>query len=379
MGRRWGKTVLGGVISANAANRGGRVAWVVPTYKNARPLWRFLEQHLPHSVCRFNGTDKVVYFPSGGTIAIYTADNPDSMRGEAFHLVVVDEAARVTEEAYSEVIEPTVADHDGDIYLITTPKGRNWFWLGWAAAKGGDGAYSAAFQAPTSANPIATIRHAYSLASGRLTKRTFAQEWDAQFVEDGGVFSRVDECARAPVDEPPGKHKGHTVGVGIDWGKHEDYTVVSVYCGQCDQQLSLYRRNGIDYTLQRARIKAIVDRWHPTRVLAEANSMGEPNIEDLRNEGVSVTGFDMTGQSKPELIEDLILALETDRASILPDEIQKNELKAFDVTTTATGYKRYAAPDGMHDDCVIALALSRRAATRGGVLLAFAEAEPADD
>ena len=361
------------MIAAKCANGGGRVAWVVPTYKNARPLWRFLEQHLPHSACTFNSSEKWVRFPSGGSVAIYTADNPDSMRGESFHLVIVDEAARVSEETYADVIEPTVADYDGDIYLITTPKGRNWFWQGWAAARAKPG-YSAAFQAPTKDNPLPNIRRAYDLAKGRLTKRTFAQEWDAEFVEDGGVFSRVDECATGEVDAP-GKHRDHRIGIGIDWGKQDDASVVSVYCGTCDQQVDLYRWAGMEYVQQRVRIKAIRDRWKPSKVLAESNAMGEPNIEDLRNEGVSVYGFDMTGQSKPELIDDLILGFETGKLKIINDETQKNELKAFDVTTTALGYKRYSAPEGMHDDCVIGLALSRRAAKQAGPLIAFVDDE----
>ena len=373
-GRRWGKTVLGGVLCSLVANKGGRTAWVVPSYKNARPLWRFLEEHLPQPTCRFSVSDKIVEFPSGGTIGIYTADNPNSLRGESFHLVVVDEAALVSEETYSDVIEPTVADYDGDIYLVTTPKGRNWFWVGWAAARA-DGKFSAAFTAPTNANPIPTIRRAYELAKNRLTKRTFAQEWDAQFVEDGGVFSMVDESAVAPVNEPPGKHKGHSIGMGIDWGKHEDYTVVSTYCGTCEQQLDLYRRNGIEYIRQRARIKELRDRWLPTRILAESNSIGDPNIEDLRREGVSVVGFETTAQSKPELIEALILGMEVGKVRILPDETQKNELKAFNVTITPAGNKKYAAPEGMHDDCVIALALSRRAATRVAMPMAIVEAD----
>jgi hypothetical protein len=347
---------------------------VVPTYKNARPLWRFLREALPQPPCRFNYTDKVVTFPSGGTIGIYTADEPDSMRGESFHLVVVDEAARVKPDVFDDVIEPTVADYDGDVYLVTTPKGRNWFWVGWAAALA-DGKYAAAFTAPTSANPIPTIRRAYELAKTRLTRRTFLQEWDAQFIEDGGVFSGVDEAATAPVNEPPGKHRGHRVGIGIDWGKHEDYTVAITYCGTCEQQLDLYRRNGIEYVQQRARIKELRDRWRPARILAESNSIGDPNIEDLRREGVSVVGFETTAQSKPELIEALILGIETGKVRILPDETLKNELKAFQVTMTAAGHKKYAAPEGMHDDTVIALALSRRAATQVAMPMAIVEAD----
>ena len=42
MGRRWGKTVLGGTVCGNALAQHGRVAWIAPTYKNTRPMWRWL-------------------------------------------------------------------------------------------------------------------------------------------------------------------------------------------------------------------------------------------------------------------------------------------------------------------------------------------------
>ena len=42
MGRRWGKTVLGGAICGSALAQHGKVAWIAPTYKNTRPLWRWL-------------------------------------------------------------------------------------------------------------------------------------------------------------------------------------------------------------------------------------------------------------------------------------------------------------------------------------------------
>src|SRR5437879_5876088 len=44
MGRRWGKTVLGASLVCSHARRGGRCAWVVPEYKNGRPLWRMVRQ-----------------------------------------------------------------------------------------------------------------------------------------------------------------------------------------------------------------------------------------------------------------------------------------------------------------------------------------------
>ncbi|HWP87844.1 MAG TPA: hypothetical protein VNM70_08200, partial [Burkholderiales bacterium] len=79
MGRRWGKSTMGGAISLACANAGAHVAWVVPTYKNGRPLWRWAESAtapLTRSGVRVNRSERLIEFPSGGFLSIYSADNP---------------------------------------------------------------------------------------------------------------------------------------------------------------------------------------------------------------------------------------------------------------------------------------------------------------
>src|SRR5689334_11939507 len=99
MGRRWGKTVLGSALSLATASQGGRVAWVVPSYRNGRPLWRAAETAVGNlkrdGLVDVNRSERTIEFSNGGGLGIYSADSPDSMRGEAFHLVVEDEAARI--------------------------------------------------------------------------------------------------------------------------------------------------------------------------------------------------------------------------------------------------------------------------------------------
>lgn len=136
-GRRWGKSVVCGAVAITTAAIGGHVAWVVPYYRNSRAVWRFIERATApiNGQLRINRTERVVEFPDyagriglGGAIGVYTADNPDTIRGESFDLIVIDEAAHIKEEVWLEVLQPTLADRNGKAYLISTPKGLNWFW-----------------------------------------------------------------------------------------------------------------------------------------------------------------------------------------------------------------------------------------------------------
>lgn len=188
MGRRWGKTVMVGTTGLAAAARGQKVGWGAPNYKNTGPLWRWavlqVAPLVAAGVAVINRADRAIEFPlSGGRLGIYTLDNYDAIRGDAFHLFAIDEAARVPEEAWTDVIQPTLADYDGEAFLISTPLGRNWFWREWMAGKQ-DGEYITSFTAPTTDNPIPQIQRAAERAKLRVPERTYRQEWLAEFVED---------------------------------------------------------------------------------------------------------------------------------------------------------------------------------------------------
>jgi len=77
---------------------------------------------------------------------------------------------------------------------------------------------------------------------------------------------------------------------------------------------------------------------------------------------MQVIGFVFTGSSKPPLIESLALAFEREEMQWLDDEVATMELEAYERTVSArTGRSRYSAPQGLHDDTVIARALANHA------------------
>ena len=93
-------------------------------------------------------------------------------------------------------------------------------------------------------------------------------------------------------------------------------------------------------------------------IYAESNSIGGPNIEALQREGLPVRPFETTASSKPPLIESLVLAFDRSEITILDDPIMTGELMAYERTITPSGRSQYSAPQGLHDDTVIALALA---------------------
>jgi hypothetical protein len=356
-GRRMGKSTLGLDAVINVALSGKPAAWFSPTYKMLADVWRDAKRLLQPVTLRVNEQEKRIELLTRGVIDFWSLDNPDAARGRKYALAVIDEAAMVAQlaEAWQEAIRPTLTDYQGGAWFLSTPKGRNFFWQLWQRGMDDAKGEWQSWQMPTSANPF-IAESEIEAARQELPDRVFRQEYLAEFIEDaGGVFRGVrDVCTAKRVAVPyPG-----TFRMGLDWGQSNDFTVASVFDVEKRRQVDRDRFNKVDWALQRARIVAMQDKWNCDRILAEANSIGGPNIEALRREGLPILGFTTTAQSKPQLIESLVLAIEKREVELLDEPNLINELEAYERTVSKeTGRSKYSAPEGMHDDEVISLAL----------------------
>lgn len=372
-GRRWGKTQFAAWEALRRALSGQLVWWVAPTAEVTRRGWKKivpLAQRIPGTNVR-RGVREMV-FPGGGLIAFKTADSDAGLLGEGLDYLIIDEAAVVRETAWTQELRPALSDRQGGALFISTPRGRNWFWR--AFALGQDPAQSdwQSWQYPTSTNPIIAPSEIES-ARMLLPERVFQQEYLAEFLEDNGtVFRRVNETATALPDGCD--HAGHDIVIGADWGKSNDFTVLTAGCRQCARMVDFDRFNRIDYAFQVERLRSMALRWGQSKVviMAETNSMGEPVIEQVERAGLRVQAFTTTSASKPPLIESLALALERRELAIFNRPELVSELNAYTmVLNKTTGRPSYSAPDGMHDDCVMSLALMWHGIMRrGGALIA---------
>jgi len=125
----------------------------------------------------------------------------------------------------------------------------------------------------------------------------------------------------------------------------------------------------LDYHVQRQDLVTLCERWGVSQIVPEANAMGEPIIEELRRDpalrGVAIEPFDTTSTSKPPLIESLRLCFERVEGQWQADPIWTGELEAYEVKYSGqAGRPVYSAPEGVHDDTVMARALAWWAVAR---------------
>lgn len=365
-GRRWGKTRLGSLLCVTTALDGRRAWWVAPSYPVASVGWREvkrLARQIPGVTVR--EVDRIALFPTGGWVQVRSADNPDSLRGEGLDFAVLDECAYIREEAWQEALRPALSDRRGRALFISTPAGRNWFWRLWQRGQDTTQSEWRSWRFPSIDNPYL---HPREIEAARLDlpEQIFQQEYLAAFIEDGGVFRHVVEAATATAQAAP--WPTHSYVMGADFAKHQDFTALVVIDATTREVVAVDRFNQIDYATQVGRLRALYDRFKPVTVVAERNSMGEPVIEQLQRGGMRVTPFTTTSASKSLLMDALQLAFETRSLRILNDAALVGELQAYQAERLPGGMLRYGAPDGMHDDMVMALALAWHGVThQGGV------------
>jgi len=386
-GRRYGKTVMAGSLCLAVARLGGAVAWVVPTFRNARPVWRMAEAvtapFVKAGAAQVHRAERTITFRGAGWLGVYTADNPVGILGEAFDLVVMEEAARVAEEVWTETLQPTLADNGGHGLLISTPRGLNWFHREWLRGVSGEPGY-ASWQRPSTGNPNPNILRAADLARDRVPDITYRQEWLAEFLSGtGAVFRHVNDAATAM---PAAPRDGRDYVVGIDLARVTDYTVACVLdtgTGDDDAkptQVHLDRFHRVDWDVQLDRLTALAVRYLPRVVVVDRTGIGDMPYMKLAERLSSVAphtvvrGVKFTAANKMAMVQDLARGFEGGRLRILSDQtpegaVQYGELLSYAATERATGALSYNAPAGGHDDTCVALMLAWSVASPDRVMV----------
>lgn len=202
----------------------------------------------------------------------------------------------------------------------------------------------------------------------RELKHEFIQEYpediiDCFLLSGIGYFGDIRDSL-LPDGTKPIFDSEHRYYAGLDFGQSNDFTVLSVIDKDTRQQVDMLRINQVSWGEMRGRIKAMCDKWQIKYLLAEKNSIGSVNIEELKKEfsasktKTKILEFTTSNTSKAEIMSNLHEALHERELKLLNDKIQTHEIQAYTRTYTSAGTPILNAPSNEHDDTVIALALA---------------------
>lgn len=243
-----------------------------------------------------------------------------------------------------------------------------WWWDASYTLDGGDIFYTDEEQALASDHSLTAGQIRWRRVKVKELGRLFVQEYPEDpiscFLTSGNsYFGDLSGIFTAPLE--PDYQEGHRYTAGLDFGQANDYTALIVIDRTAKQMVDLLRVNHLEWAEIRNRIKGVYNKWRLSGLLAESNSIGGVNIEQMQKDGMRIQPFVTTNQSKADIMSDLNEALHAGGLRLQNEQVLRHELNTFVADQTSSGLWRLAAEGEGHDDTVIALALANQTAGNG--------------
>ena len=367
-GRRFGKTKAMAFSAIHHAITHPRSIQFIlaPSYNQANIMFWEITTLLSKSIL-VNLIERVyktpfskIIFKNGSEIHARSTTKPEYLKGHKAHRVILDEAAYIPDEVISQVVEPVLADFNGSWIKIGTPFGKNHFYDSYLKGQSEEFDDYNSYRFPSTVNPH--ISHDFINKKKKEygeNSIVFRTEYLAEFVEDqNAVFTWSDIQKNITAIEQLDKGEaGRSYAIGCDLAKYQDYTVIVVLdvTEKPFKLVHFQRFNRRPYAETILRIKDLYKKFNFPRVLIDSSGVGDPVLEDLQDIGAE--GYVFTSKSKVQLIQRLQAAIENNEVRYPYIENLIKELQFFEYQLTRQGIKMEAR-QGMHDDCVIALALA---------------------
>jgi hypothetical protein len=359
--RQVGKSFLATqLICYWAINNPGAVILVVaPVYSQLKRPFEELIDGLQGSkiIKDANKSEFIIRFTNKSKVIFKSAERPDSMRGLTADFCIMDEAAYMSESVWSAVVKPILLVKGKQVLFISTPRGKNWFHDLYNLGQSLDHPDYVSATMNYEENPFVNKKEIEE-ARTTLPEHIFNAEYLAYFEDSGNtVFNNLDACEFSTWPRVNGR-----VFAGLDLGRANDYTVLTVI-DESGQVLEIYRDNQKDWSTMIARVLEIVKKWN-AQLLVESNSIGDVIVEQIKKTWRNTQPFATTSQSKQMIIENLIMDFNAQKVKIPSNKLFTHlrfELDVFSYNYSPKARTiQYSAPNGLHDDCVMSLAIANQ-------------------
>ena len=352
IGRQFGKTMLGinQMLYWAINQKGCNIAWVTPIYKQSKKVFDEMEKVTKSSgLFEYNRSDLTI---SGfnSQIQFFSGERPDNIRGNTFDYLIVDEMAFTRPELWSEVLSATVLVKGKKVIFISTPKGKNHFYQ-LSLQPNYDNRYKY-FHYSSYDNPMIDAEDLEERKRS-LPKHIFEQEYLAKFIDNAsGLFKNVDSCVIKTAE------RTQKLFGGLDIGRADDYTVLTIL-NKNYQMVYVQRWRQQEWSKIIDEVATKI-REYNAEIFVEVNNQGDVFFEMLQNKVYNnVQPYVTTTATKPIMIEDLAVHFENKDIGILNENWLVDELNAFTyIYNEKTRRVQYGAPQGIHDDGVMSLALA---------------------
>tara|TARA_R110000744_G_scaffold94125_1_gene181755 strand:- start:8606 stop:9856 length:1251 start_codon:yes stop_codon:yes gene_type:complete len=360
-GRQFGKSLLGQnlLIYWLLQNPNQKGAWISPIYNQAKKVFQELTDASHQIIEHKNKADLTIKFMNGSTIQFLSAERPDSIRGFSFHYIIVDEAAFVKENAMTEAIFPTLTAIGKKCLMISTPKGRNWFYNVYLRGISDVNDQYISFSGTSFDSPYIDNRFLQEQERS-LPRDIFRQEYWAEFTDaSSDVFRGLENvCVLRNYESTKDR-----CFVGVDVGLQSDYTVVCVM-SESGRICALDRFNGIGISEAADRVVQTLSRFHIQGGYVEVNGIGRGLYDLVKPKVRKIQAWTTSQNNKTQMVRKLIEDIEQMNVELPNKELSPElheELSLYTYKISANGKMSFTHPTGHHDDVVDGLLMANEA------------------
>ena len=316
----------------------------------------------------------------GNFIQLLSADNPNMMTGHNKTCrSISDESQFIKDESWRQ-FRPSLNIRKAKHIAAGVAQGDGWFKIN--SLRGfepDDWPEYFSLRYNSLVNPYFTDAD-WELNKREYTPDEFEQLYEARWTSVGSVFENVQACiiagpisiplvnGRVTIFEEP--RPGREYIAGVDIAKSRDFMAVLIADRWTGRVVAALRANKRTYTFLEGLVADLLVKYG-ARAWVDETGAGAAVVDHLRElirsryndmeevpeRRVAIHPEQLQMDRKNEVIDDLALALLQERVRFPNIKQLVDELNKFEKKTLPSGKIRMSAPEGLHDDMVIALAL----------------------
>lgn len=337
-------------------NQGVSTVWTDPNTS----IFRWIPEDIKKEL-KINNSEHSITFPNGSVWQLKGADKPDSLRGPKPVGIAVDEygeiANRWGSKLREEILEPSIHSSGGWIDYAGTPKGNNDF--EYIRKLGQDTTQNTWWSSKLTVEDtgIYTPEEIASIKKNASRPEIVDQEYYCKVV-DGAmtVFKGHQKCIKGTLEEPK---EQHVYVFGVDLARTFDKTAIVGFDTHTNHLVYFKTLQNESWEQQKLTITSILARYNNAQAVVDATGVGDSFVEQLSRANANIWPFKISGNAvKRNLIEKLAMFFENEYISYPYIEEIKDELNSFEYEITPSNNITYSAPEGQHDDIVLAIALA---------------------
>ena len=297
LGRQSGKDFVTAcfVIWLAIVNSNQRILLVSAAQRQSDLLFNRIMQFIAKSNELFDSVQKsnmeIIQFTNGSEI--YSLPSTTFIRGftEVTHVILNEVAHGITEEAL-QAVEPMLAIKRGALIMMSSPLGTSG--VLWDAF---NNPLYAKLKLPSSANKYIS-KEWLNEQKKIMSSLAFETEIAANFSQAIDSFFKIEtikSCSQEyQLRSTCPKEEEKTYYAGVDWGRIQDSSVVTIISKDSEKQLkveAIIEMAKTPFKLQEEKIKQLNADWNFKKIMSEYAGLSINSCENLKRDGLNVEFF----------------------------------------------------------------------------------------